>query len=58
LGFQLLGETEKVEDLAMMDGYVAEEEKGPPLPRIKRQLTMRVEKIIDFRHAPHSDKEG
>jgi hypothetical protein len=40
-----------------MDGYAPEEEKGPPLPQIKRQLTVRVEKIIDFRHAPHSDKE-
>ncbi len=45
LGFQLLGETEKVEELAIMDGYAPEEEKGPPLPQIKRQLTVRVDKV-------------
>jgi len=57
LGYQLLGETEKVEELAMMDGYAPGEEKNPPLPQVERQLTVRVDKITDFRHAPHSDRE-
>ncbi len=57
LGYQLLGEAEKVEELAMMDGYVLGEGENPPLPQVERQLTVRVDKITDFRHAPHSDRE-
>jgi len=57
LGYQLLGEAEKVEELAIMNGYVPGEEKDPPLSQVERQLTVRVDKITDFRHAPHSDRE-
>jgi hypothetical protein len=57
LGYQLLGEAEKVEELAMMDGYAPGEGNLPPLPQVERQLTVRVDKITDFRHAPHSDRE-
>ena len=56
-GYQLLGETEKVEEIAMMNGYVPGTESRHPLPQVERQLLVRVDKIIDFKHAPHSDVE-
>ena len=57
IGYQLLGEVEKVEELSVLDGYVPGEEEKPPLPQVERQLLVRLEKIIDFSHAPHSDVE-
>lgn len=56
-GYQLLGETEKVEDIAMMNGYAPGVDSQPPLPQVERQLLVRVDRIIDFKHAPHSDVE-
>ena len=56
-GYQLLGETEKVEDRAMMNGYIPGEENTPSLPQVERKLIVRVDRVIDFRHAPHSDLE-
>ena len=56
-GYQLLGETEKVEEIAMMNGYAPGAESRHPLPQVERQLLVRVDKIIDFKHAPHSDVE-
>jgi len=57
VGYQLLGETEKVEEIAMMNGYSPGVELHSPLPQVERQLLVRVDKIIDFKHAPHSDVE-
>jgi uncharacterized protein len=55
-GFQLLGETEQVEEIAMMDGYAPGMENRP-IPQVKRRLLVRVDKIIGFRNAPHTDEE-
>lgn len=57
VGFQLLGESEKVEELSMMDGYTPEPENQIPLPQVERKLIVRVNKIVSFKHAPHSDVE-
>ena len=57
VGYQLLGETEKVEEIAMMNGYAPGMKSKSPLPQVERQLLVRVDKIIDFKHAPHSDME-
>jgi hypothetical protein len=57
IGYQLLGETEKVQEIAMMNGYAPGLESKSPLPQVERQLLVRVDKIIDFKHAPHSDIE-
>ncbi len=56
IGYQLLGEMEKVEELSVLDGYVPGEEELL-MPQVERQLIVRVNKIIDFSHAPHSDVE-
>ncbi len=55
-GYQLLGETEQVEETAMMDGYAPGMEKKP-IPQVKRRLLVRVDKITGFRNAPHTDEE-
>lgn len=56
-GYQLLGQTERVEEVAIMDGFLPREE-ARPLPQVERKLVVRVERILDFRHAPHSDIES
>jgi len=56
-GYQLLGETEKVEDTAIMNGYAPGLEDKPALPQVERRLLIRVDKIIGFKHSPHTDEE-
>ena len=56
-GFQLLGELVDLKELGMMNGYLPELEKKPPLPQVQREMVVRVDKIIDFKIAPHSDVE-
>jgi hypothetical protein len=56
-GYQLLDEVEKVRKLSILNGYIPEEEKKPPPPQVERELVVRVEKIITFSRAPHSDLE-
>ena len=57
-GYQLLGEVEKVTELAFLNGYAPEEESGQILPQVERELLVRVDKILTFTQAPHSDVEG
>lgn len=56
-GFQLLGELADLKELGMMNGYLPELEEKPPLPQVQREMVVRVDKIIDFKIAPHSDVE-
>ncbi len=56
-GFQLLGQVEQIEELAMLNGFAPEIESQPPMPQVERRLRVRVDKITGFSHAPHSDIE-
>lgn len=56
-GFQLIAHLEKIQDVAIMDGYSKNTESPTPLPQIERKLILRVAKIIDFTLGPHSDLE-
>ncbi|HEJ83080.1 MAG TPA: pyridoxamine 5'-phosphate oxidase family protein [Desulfobacteraceae bacterium] len=56
-GYQLLGEVEKIEEQSFMDGYAPGMEDLKPSPQIERRLLVRVDKVIGFSHAPHSDLE-
>jgi uncharacterized protein len=56
-GYQILGVSEKIEDISMMDGYSRDLEKGPPLPQVERKIHVHVDRVIHFSHAPHSDME-
>jgi len=56
-GYQILGNCEKVEDISVMDGLSPELEKKAPLPQVERRILVRVDEVIRFSHAPHSDVE-
>jgi hypothetical protein len=56
-GYQLLGNVEKVDETAMLDGYIPEMESAGPSPQVERKLFVKVDKVIGFSHAPHSDLE-
>lgn len=56
-GFQLLGKLQDLRNLEMMDGYTPELEKKGPIPQVDRELVVRVDQILEFKIAPHSDVE-
>lgn len=56
-GYQLLGQVEKVEEIAMMNGYSPEIDETTVMPQVENRLLIRVDKVIAFSHAPHSDLE-
>jgi hypothetical protein len=56
-GYQLLGLVEKIEEVAMMNGYSPEIDEIKVMPQVKNRLLVRIDKVIAFRHAPHSDLE-
>ncbi|MDD5254451.1 MAG: pyridoxamine 5'-phosphate oxidase family protein [Candidatus Omnitrophica bacterium] len=54
-GYQLSGEVEGVQEDAFLDGYIPQAGKINPPPRVKRMLLIRVEQVVEFTRAPHSD---
>ena len=57
-GYQMLGRLETIQDLGILDGYTQEEDTGPAIPQVQRQLLIQVDNIIDFRLGPHSDDKS
>jgi len=56
IGYQLCGEMEKMEEIAVLDGYGGEAEmRGKPVPQVERQIVVRVDRVLAFTHAPHTD---
>ncbi len=56
-GYQLIGKSEGMENMAMLGCWVPEEEGKAPLPQVERRVRIRVDRVTDFRHAPHNDVE-
>lgn len=56
-GYQLIGNSQKVNVLHMLNGYVPEIEGIAPIPQVERKLVVSVNKINEFKHAPHTDVE-
>jgi hypothetical protein len=54
-GYQLLGRNEQLLELAVMDGYIPGSDEQPSFPQVERKMVVRVETVLDFKHAPHSD---
>jgi len=54
-GYQLLGQLERIEDLAVADGYAPQVEDRQTTPQVERQLVVHIDKDLDFSLAPHSD---
>jgi hypothetical protein len=57
VGYQLIGEAEQVEDICMLNGYDPKTEGAAAIPQVERRIIMRINKVIDFTHAPHTDRE-
>ena len=53
-GYQLVGEADEVQQGAMLDGYTPGE---APLPQVEYGVRLRVQRVLEFRHAPHTDAE-
>jgi hypothetical protein len=53
IGHQILGEVEKIEEIAMMDGFFPDSKTQTP--QSERKLIIRVDEVLAFSHAPHSD---
>jgi hypothetical protein len=56
-GYQLLGTVTRILDVGVLDGYAPELEGAHALPQVEKQLLVKVERIIEFKLAPHSDLE-
>jgi hypothetical protein len=56
-GYQMLGTVTKILDVAVLDGYAPELEGAHPIPQVEKELLVKVEKIIEFKLAPHTDLE-
>jgi len=56
-GYQICGHVERIEEIAMMDGYSPHENREPPMPQVEQRLKLRPERIARFRKAPHTDLE-
>lgn len=54
-GFQLIGESVGIEETAMLDGLSTT--PHAPIPQVERKIRIWVDKILDFSHGPHTDKE-
>jgi hypothetical protein len=55
VGYQLIGWVENIEDMALLNGYAPELEDKGSIPQAKKRFTLRVDKIIGFHRAAHSD---
>lgn len=55
-GYQLIGETQDIKEVAILDGYSAAE-RSHPLPQVERKIFMRVDKILEFAKRPQIDIE-
>jgi hypothetical protein len=53
-GYQLVGEADAVRQGAVLDGYSPGE---APLPQAEYSVTMHISRVLEFRHAPHTDAE-
>jgi hypothetical protein len=55
-GFQILGDVEDVEEIAIMDGYIPQAERMAG-PQEEFSLHVRVRKVLRFRQGRHTDQE-
>ena len=56
-GYQLLGELEETKDVSMLDGYSPGREGKVTIPQVERRLLVHIDRIMEFKRAPHSDAE-
>ncbi len=44
-------------DIGIIDGYTPQMKNMRPMPQVESQLVIQVNKVTDFKRAPHSDIE-
>ena len=54
-GYQLLGNVEKIDDGAILNGFAPDKEEAG-FPQVESRLTIRIKKILRFNLGPHSDE--
>ena len=57
VGYQMIGELQEVKDLGVLDGYEPQVENKTPVPQVERQLLIHIDRVIEFKRAPHTDVE-
>lgn len=61
-GYQLVGVSQGVKEMEYLDGYVSELTsdvvKRGIIPEVEREITIKVNEVLEFKQAPHSDTEG
>ena len=56
-GYQLIGTAENVEDICMLNGYDPKTEGKSAIPQVERRIIVNISRVLDFTHAPHTDRE-
>lgn len=56
-GYQLIGRLTRLHGVAMLDGFPPHPDGKKEPPQVEREIVVRIDKILDFRHALHSDEE-
>lgn len=54
-GFQLSGKIDNIKDIALIDGFDPNEKEKVHIPQVERQLTVKIDKVMHFKKAPHTD---
>jgi hypothetical protein len=55
VGYQVLGQVEDIREVAMLDGFTPGEAEMPPTPQVEWGLVVRVDSVLRFQQAPHTD---
>ena len=56
-GYQLVGTSEQIENMAILGCWTPEVDGKTAVPQVERRVLVKVDRIVDFRHAPHNDVE-
>lgn len=53
----MIGELEEIKDLGILDGYSPQVDGKASVPQVQRQLLIHIDRVLDFKRAPHTDAE-
>jgi uncharacterized protein len=56
-GFQLIGQCRNEKDIAVLDGFAPGMEERENIPQFERELSLKVNSILEFKRALHNDLE-
>jgi hypothetical protein len=56
-GHQIVGDLERIDTRALLDGFAYGLESDGAVPQVERTIVMRPRRALVFTHAPHTDRE-